>query len=150
MSICDRVVGRLHVRRVALVAEPQVGRERVGADPGPLGEPPRGAHAGVGDEVDLHLGVRRDDGADVAALDHDVALLAERALALAHHLAHLRCRATTGTSWSMRGSRIAAVTSVPSMKTRPASSNVTGCSRASSAELVVVVERHAALAARAR
>ena len=44
----------------------------------------------VGDEVDLHLGVGRDDGADVAALDHDVALAAELALPLAHHLAHLR------------------------------------------------------------
>ena len=31
----------------------------------------------------------RDDGADVAALDHDVALGGELALALAHHLAHL-------------------------------------------------------------
>ena len=47
------------------------------------------AHLGVGDEVDLHLGVGRDDGADVAALDHDVAVAAELALPLAHHLAHL-------------------------------------------------------------
>ena len=43
----------------------------------------------VGLEVDLHLGVGRDDGADVAALDHDVALVPELALALAHDLAHL-------------------------------------------------------------
>ena len=33
--------------------------------------------------------MRRDDDADVATLDHGVALLAERALPLAHHLAHL-------------------------------------------------------------
>ena len=33
--------------------------------------------------------MRRHDDADVAPLDHRVALLAERALALAHHLAHL-------------------------------------------------------------
>ena len=75
---------------VGLVAELEVGRERVGADLGPLGLPAPRAHRGVGDEVDLHLGLRRDDGADVAALDHDVALGAELALALAHHLAHLR------------------------------------------------------------
>ena len=49
----------------------------------------RRARARVGDEVDLDLGVRRDDGADVAALDHGVALVAELALALAHDLAHL-------------------------------------------------------------
>ena len=33
--------------------------------------------------------MRRHDLADVAALDHGVALLGELALALAHHLAHL-------------------------------------------------------------
>ena len=44
----------------------------------------------VGDEIHLDLGLRRDDGADVAALDHDVALLAELPLPLAHHLAHRR------------------------------------------------------------
>ena len=32
----DRVLGGPHVDRVLLVAQPQVGRERVGADPGPL------------------------------------------------------------------------------------------------------------------
>ena len=37
---------------------------------------------GVGVEVDLHFGVRRDDRADVPPFDHDVALLAELALAL--------------------------------------------------------------------
>ena len=44
----------------------------------------------VGDEVNLYLGLRCDDGADVAALDDDVALVPERPLPLAHHLAHLR------------------------------------------------------------
>ena len=43
----------------------------------------------VGDEVDLDVGVRADDRADVAALDHRVALLRELALALPHDLAHL-------------------------------------------------------------
>ena len=52
--------------------------------------PPPRAHGRVGDEADLHLGVRHDDDADVAPLDHRVALSAELALPLAHHLAHLR------------------------------------------------------------
>ena len=34
----ERVLGRLHPHRVALVAGAQVGGERVGADVGPLGE----------------------------------------------------------------------------------------------------------------
>ena len=85
----DRVLGRAHVDRVLLVAEPEVGGERVGADPRPLGGAPRGADALVRDEVDLHLCLGRDDRADVAALDHDVALAPERALPLAHHLAHV-------------------------------------------------------------
>ena len=46
--------------------------------------------AGIGDEIHLHLRVGRDDGADVASLDDDVALVTELALALAHHLAHRR------------------------------------------------------------
>ena len=45
---------------------------------------------GIGDEIDLHLRVGRDDGADVASLDDDVAVVTELALALAHDLAHLR------------------------------------------------------------
>ena len=47
------------------------------------------ADVGIGLEIDLHLGARRDDRADVAALDHDVALRGELTLPLAHHLAHL-------------------------------------------------------------
>ena len=85
----DRVLGRPHVDRVPLVAEAQVGGERVGADPRPLRRAPGGADALVRDEVDLDLSLRRDDRADVAALDHDVALRPERALALSHHLAHV-------------------------------------------------------------
>src|SRR5262249_22514504 len=53
-----------------------------------LGLPAPRPHLGVGLEVDLHLGPGRDDGADVPPLDHDVALGAELALALAHHLTH--------------------------------------------------------------
>ena len=84
-----RVLGGLHARPVRRVARPEIGRERVGADVGPLGLAPRGANRRIGLQVDLHLGVGRDDRADVAALDHDVALMAELALPLAHHLAHL-------------------------------------------------------------
>src|SRR5262245_36997754 len=40
-------------------------------------------------EPDLQLGVRRDDLADVPALDHGVTLLRELALPLAHHRTHL-------------------------------------------------------------
>jgi hypothetical protein len=51
---------------------------------------PAGALGGVGVEPDLQLGLRPDDGADVAALDDGVALLEEAALRLAHRLAHVR------------------------------------------------------------
>ena len=88
MSISIASGGRLHARRVALVAETQVGGERVGADAGPLGDAPLRTLVAVGDEEHLHLGVRSDDRADVAPLDHDVAVAAELALPLAHHLAH--------------------------------------------------------------
>src|SRR5262249_19193848 len=73
-------VGRgLHSGRVALVAKPEVGRERVGADVRALGAATPGPLVAVGDEIDLHLRVRRDNRADVAALDHDVPVLAGRA-----------------------------------------------------------------------
>ena len=88
MSISIASGGRLHPCRVALVAEAQVGGERVGADAGPLGDPPLRALLAVGDEEHLHLGVGSDDGADVASLDHDVAVAPELPLPLAHHLAH--------------------------------------------------------------
>ena len=74
---------------VGLVAQLEIGRECVRADVGPLGLAASRADRRIGDEVDLHLGLRRHDRADVAALDHDVALGAELALALPHHLAHL-------------------------------------------------------------
>ena len=74
---------------IGLVAELEVGREGVRADLGPLGLPAQSANARVGLEIDLHLGLGGDDGADVPAFDHDVAIGAELALALAHHLAHL-------------------------------------------------------------
>src|SRR5439155_20545624 len=38
---------------------------------------------------DLHRGVRSDAGADVAALDHDVAVLGQLALTITHHIANL-------------------------------------------------------------
>src|SRR5205814_6551736 len=43
----------------------------------------------VGDEVDLHVRLGRDDGADVAAFDDHAALLDELPLATAHDHAHL-------------------------------------------------------------
>src|SRR5919197_3165546 len=85
----DRVVRGLHARGVALVAQAQVSRERVGADLGALGEPPLRADVRRGVQVDLHDGVGDDDGADVAPLDHRVTSFRELALALAHIAAHL-------------------------------------------------------------
>ena len=83
-------VGAVRVGGVPLVAAAHLVGKRVDGDPVPLGVPPLGAHLRVGDEPDLEVGVRRHDDADVPSLDHRVALLAEGALALAHHLAHLR------------------------------------------------------------
>jgi hypothetical protein len=83
-----RVGRRLHPGRVALVAEAQVGGERVGPDAGPFGDASLCTLVPIGDEEDLHVGVGRDDGADVAALDHDVAVAPELPLPLPHHLAH--------------------------------------------------------------
>src|SRR5262249_38286393 len=84
----DRISCGLHPRRVALVTQPQVGRQGVGADAGPLGDAAFRTLISIGDEEDLYLGVGSDDGADVAALDHDVPVAPELTLALAHHLAH--------------------------------------------------------------
>ena len=145
------VLGGLHPRGVALVAHPQVGRERVGADLGPLGDAAPRAHVAVGDEVDLDLGVGRDDGADVAALDHRVALVGELALALAHDLAHLRVprddrhdagrRASCGSRRSRRCRR---------SKTRPSPSKVTGFSLGELARARARRRAAARAAARAR
>ena len=51
--------------------------------------PPR-ALVLVGEQKHLHLRSGRDDRADVASLDHGVTTDGERALPLAHDLAHLR------------------------------------------------------------
>jgi hypothetical protein len=90
-----------------LVPRAQVGGERVGVQLGPLGKAAAGAHPGVGLEVDLHGCAGTTTGADVAALDDDVAVVGELPLAVAHHLAHLGCRATTGRAGRSRraGSR---------------------------------------------
>ena len=85
-----RVPGRLHPLGVLLVAHADVRGERVCADPRPVRHAASRTLVAVGDEIDLHLGLRCDDGADVAALDHDVAVAAELALPLPHHLAHGR------------------------------------------------------------
>jgi hypothetical protein len=84
-----RVRRRLHLRGVALVAEAEVGGESLLSDLGPVGRATTSALGCVRDEVDLHVGVRADDGADVAALDDGIAMGAELALALPHHLPDL-------------------------------------------------------------
>ena len=87
-------------------------------DPVALGVAPRGANRRVGAEPDLQLGVRRDDLADVAALDHGVALLAELAAgARASPRAPPGAGRRSGTEESITGCRISAVTSCPAMKT---------------------------------
>src|SRR5213595_3692991 len=50
----DRVRSRLHTRRVALVAEAEVGGECIGADAWPLGDAPLLALRAVGDQEHLH------------------------------------------------------------------------------------------------
>src|SRR5512133_3194532 len=85
-----RVLSRPHPGGVALVAKAQVSGKHVRPDLGPLGQAAVGAHRAVGVQVDLHGGLRGDDGADVATLDHDVAVLGELLLARTHHLAHGR------------------------------------------------------------
>ena len=109
-----RVGGGAHVDRVALVAHAQVGRERIGAEPGPVGRA-RWRDFRVSDEVHLdHVG-RRDHRADVTALDDRVALVGERRRRSRMTSRTGGWRATTGTSLSMPGLRIDAVTSASSM-----------------------------------
>ena len=96
----------------------QVGGERVGADAGPLGDAALRALVAVGDEVHLHLGVGSDDGADVAALDHDVAVAPELALPLAHHLAHGVMARDDGDHPVDARLADRGVTSVPAIQTR--------------------------------
>ena len=73
----DRVLRRGHPLGVLLVARRGSVSSAASPTSGTLGAPPRGADLGVGDEVDLQLGVRRDDGADVPALHDRVGPLAE-------------------------------------------------------------------------
>ena len=79
----------MRVRGVPLVAAAHLVRKRVDGDPVPLRVSTFRSNPGVGDEPDLEVGVRCDDDADVPSFDHRVALLAEGALAFAHHLADL-------------------------------------------------------------
>ena len=79
----------MRVGRVPLVAAPHVVGRHVDRDPVRSACRRSRAHPRIGDEPDLELCVRSDDDTDVASLDHRVALLAERALPLAHDLAHL-------------------------------------------------------------
>src|SRR5206468_12202294 len=90
------VFSRLHAGAVAVVTGAEIGREGVGADVRPLGLAPLLAHLPFGDQVDLDVRVRADDGADVPAFDDGVAELGQLALPLAHHLAHLRVAGDDG------------------------------------------------------
>ena len=102
LSIDDRV-GRAHAS-----ARRRAGRARsaaaAAASPCSSHAAAR-AHRPVGVEPDLQLGLRPHDGADVAALGDGVALGEERALRLAHRLAHAAWRATSETRASTSGLR---------------------------------------------
>ena len=70
----ERVLG-LDERRdlpalVQGVSSGEVGRDRLVVEVGHLLRATLGPHLGVGGQVHLELGVREDDGADVAALEH--------------------------------------------------------------------------------
>src|SRR5262245_7584162 len=86
----DGVICGLHAHGIALVAQPEIGGQSVGADVGTLGQAALRPHAPVSREVDLHVRARRNDRADVAALHDCVGLGGELPLPLAHHLADLR------------------------------------------------------------
>src|SRR5256886_5321271 len=64
----NRVLRRHHPLGVALVPDPEAGRERVGADLRALGAPALGTRLALGAQVDLHVGARAHHGADVASL----------------------------------------------------------------------------------
>ena len=55
-----------------------------------IGRPPAGALLGRRIQIDLHVGVGKDDGADVPSLHHHAARDAQRALAVDQHFAHAR------------------------------------------------------------
>src|SRR5438874_6353460 len=80
----NRVLRGHHPLGVALVADAEVGRERVRADLRSLGEPALGAGLSFRVQVDLHVGTGADDRADVAALDHRITNVRELALARTH------------------------------------------------------------------
>ena len=81
--------GAVALRERRARREAEVGGERVRADLGPLCLSALCAHPRVGLEVDLHLGLGGDDGADVPPFDHGVAIGAELPLAVTIDLAHL-------------------------------------------------------------
>src|SRR6266700_4265037 len=92
-DVLDVELGRVDLHRVgrghhslcvALVADAEVGCERVGPDLGALGEPTLGPGLALGVQVDLHIGTGADDRADVAALDHRVTDVRELALTGPH------------------------------------------------------------------
>src|SRR4029453_8066989 len=92
----DSVRSRLHGRRIALVTQPEIRGQRIGTDVGPLRLTTPRADARVSREVNLDVGARRDDGADVAAFHHRVRLGGALALALAHDRGHPRRLADAG------------------------------------------------------
>ena len=67
-----RVGGGLHLRRVALVPQRRSVASASAPSPGRSSTRRRASLGRVGDEVDLHLRVGHDDGADVTPLDDGV------------------------------------------------------------------------------
>ena len=124
-GLCSRLV-------VALVAQRLLGQDgrRIGAQ---LGGAPARALARVGREEDLQLGVRRDDGADVAALGHPVAARrSARAAWPRAPRARPASAATREAASETSGVRIASVTSRPSSSTRAVAPELDRAPRAAS------------------
>ena len=129
VSIRTASCGRLHPRVVGLVAQLEVGRERVRADVRPLGLAAARAHRRVGLEVDLHLGL----GARPCRCRGPRSRRRRRRRADAGARASPRAppggARPRGRSGRSATCRIDAVTSVSSIDTRPSAVNTTGFSR---------------------
>ena len=136
------VLGGLHALAVAGVARAEVGRERVGADVGPLGLSPRRPDLGIRLEVDLH----RRRRARRRCRCRGPRSRRRPSWPSSRWRSRITSRtswwrATTGTIRSIRDWRIADVTSASSMNTRPSSSKTTGWRRASSPSGSTLAER---------
>ena len=117
------VSGESCARDVALVAFVDLGeRLFVGADAAfclVFGETPAGTGFGLCGEEELDVGVRENDAADVAALEHAAfrSRLADLPLMLDHDPADLGDRRNDRRAWATSSVRISAETSSPSRMT---------------------------------